>query len=128
VTQMLTADEMTSLNRALAKRTNGRVRVGPQAISVAQGIAVWNAVACFVPKPLVASLPRLRRQTSVHSNAVPVRDGDAFRRVIGAGAGVAALASRAVRRLAVTSKVVLLAARQMASVRRRRRSMMLPWR
>ena len=47
MSDLLSREEMTSLNRALARKTGGRLRVGPRPISVAQGIAVWNSVAAF---------------------------------------------------------------------------------
>jgi conjugal transfer pilus assembly protein TraV len=47
MSEVLSAEEMAALNRALARKTGGRLRVGPRPISVAQGIAVWNCVAAF---------------------------------------------------------------------------------
>ncbi|UVO53798.1 conjugal transfer protein [Sphingomonas sp. SUN039] len=48
MSDLLSRGEMASLNRALAKRTGGRVRVGPKPMTVAQGIAVWNGSGAFV--------------------------------------------------------------------------------
>ena len=92
MTVWLTSQEMASLNRALAKRTGARVRVGPAPISVAQGIALWSAAASFgeglVPSPLPASHGQPRK-----SRLASGRDGAPFRRVLGAGAVLAATAS-----------------------------------
>ena len=88
----LTSQEMASLNRALARRTGSRVRVGPAPISVAQGIALWNAAASFgeglVPSSLAASRGQPRK-----SRLASGEDGAPFRRVLGAGAVLAATAS-----------------------------------
>ena len=92
MTRWLTPQELASLNRALARRTGARVRVGPAPISVAQGIALWNAAALFseglVPSSLVASRGQPRK-----SRLASGRDGAPFRRVLGAGAVLAATAS-----------------------------------
>jgi conjugal transfer pilus assembly protein TraV len=87
VTRQLTTTEMGSLNGALAKRTKGRVRAGPGAISVQQGIALWNATSAFGADPA----------TRMHRNAV---SGDtalggrvAFRRVLNTTAVLAASVS-----------------------------------
>lgn len=92
MTVWLTSQEMASLNRALARRTGSRVRVGPTPISVAQGIALWNAVRSFgeglAPSSLAASRGQPRK-----SRLASGRDGAPFRRVLGAGAVLAATAS-----------------------------------
>ena len=92
MTRWLTSQEMASLNRALARRTGARVRVGPAPISVAQGIALWNAAASFgeglVPSSLAASRGQPRK-----SRLASGRDGAPFRRALGAGAVLAATAS-----------------------------------
>ena len=92
MTVWLTSQEMVSLNRALARCTGARVRVGPAPISVAQGIALWNAAASFgeglVPSPLAAS-----RGQPHKSRLASGRDGAPFRRVLGAVAVLAATAS-----------------------------------
>ena len=50
MSDLLSRDEMVALNRALARKTGGRLRVGPRAITVAQSIAVWNSVPAFSGK------------------------------------------------------------------------------
>jgi conjugal transfer pilus assembly protein TraV len=62
VTRQLLSHEMASLNRALVKRTKGRVSVGPASISVAEGIALWNATAVFAS--VASALPPLVRRRS----------------------------------------------------------------
>lgn len=95
MTILLTPQEMASLDRALVKRTGGRLRIGGQAMSVAQGIAIWNATASFESEParppsgIGALLPRSRDRDA------RVRDGVALRRALSAGAGLAAAASLA---------------------------------
>ena len=95
MTTLLTPQEMASLDRALAKRTGGSIRVGGQAMSVAQGIAIWNATACFEREParppsgIGALLPRSGDRDA------RVGDGAALRRALGVGAGLAAAASLA---------------------------------
>jgi conjugal transfer pilus assembly protein TraV len=91
----LTAGEMASLRRALAKRTGGSVSVGTAPITVAQGIAIWNAATSFEASTQVASsglmrLPRrrVRRHQGVH-------DAAGLHHVLKAGIGVAAVASLA---------------------------------
>ena len=92
MTVWLTPQEMASLNRALAKRTGARVRVGPAPISVAQGIALWNAAASFGEGLAAGLLPASRGQPR-KSRLASGRDGAPFRRVLGAGAVLAATAS-----------------------------------
>ena len=92
MTRWLTSQEMASLNRALARRTGVRVRVGPAPISVAQGIALWNAAASFGDGPVPSSLAASRGQPRL-SRLASGRDGVSFRRVLGAGAVLAATAS-----------------------------------
>jgi len=92
MTDLLNSHEMASLNRALARRTGDRVRVGPEPISVTQGIALWNAAAMFGEAPiagLLASAPRRRRK----ARPAIVRDSSGFRRMLGAGAALVATAS-----------------------------------
>ena len=56
MTRLLTKDELASLDRALDKRTGGRVRVGRKSMTRDQGIALWNATSEFVPvSPLCES-------------------------------------------------------------------------
>ena len=92
MTVLLTSQEMASLNRALARRTGARVRVGPAPISVAQGIALWNAAASFGDAPVAGSLPPARNQRRQPRPAL-VRNGAGFRRTLGAGVALAATAS-----------------------------------
>lgn len=92
MTDLLNSREMASLNRALARRTGDRVRVGPEPISVTQGIALWNAAAMFGEAPIAGSLasaPRRRRK----ARSAIVRDSSGFRRTLGAGAALVATAS-----------------------------------
>ena len=92
MTDLLNSHEMASLNRALARRTGDRVRVGPEPISVTQGIALWNAAAMFGEAPIAGSLasaPRRRRK----ARPAIVRDSSGFRRMLGAGAALVATAS-----------------------------------
>ena len=92
MTDLLNSHEMASLNRALARRTGDRVRVGPEPISVTQGIALWNAAAMFGEAPIAGSLasaPRRRRK----ARPAIVRDSSGFRRTLGAGAALVATAS-----------------------------------
>ena len=92
MTDLLNSREMASLNRALARRTGDRVRVGPEPISVTQGIALWNAAAMFGEAPIAGSLasaPRRRRK----ARPAIVRDSSGFRRTLGAGAALVATAS-----------------------------------
>jgi conjugal transfer pilus assembly protein TraV len=92
MTDLLNSHEMASLNRALARRTDARVRVGPEPISVTQGIALWNAAAMFGEAPVAGSLasaPRRRRK----ARPAIVRDSSGFRRMLGAGAALVATAS-----------------------------------
>ena len=92
MTVMLNPGEMASLNLALARRTGSRVRVGPEPISVVQGIALWNAAASFLEVPVAGSLPLARKQRA-QTRPAYVRDGAALRRMLGAGAVLAATAS-----------------------------------
>lgn len=92
MTDLLNSHEMASLNRALARRTGDRVRVGPEPISIAQGIALWNAAGSFAQNPATAALPERRSHRS-SSRSVMVRESAAFRRVLGTGAVLAATAS-----------------------------------
>ena len=92
MTILLTSREMASLNRALARRTGGRVRVGPAPISVAQGISLWNAAGSFGEGLAAGSLPASRGQPR-KSRLASGWDGASFRRVLGAGAVLAATAS-----------------------------------
>ena len=92
MTRCLTPQEMASLNRALAKRTGARVRVGPAPISVAQGIALWNAATSF-GEGLAPSLLAASREQPRKSRVAGGRNGAPFRRVLGAGAVLAATAS-----------------------------------
>ena len=92
MTDLLNSHEMALLNRALARRTGDRVRVGPEPISVTQGIALWNAAAMFGEAPIAGSLasaPRRRRK----ARPAIVRDSSGFRRTLGAGAALVATAS-----------------------------------
>ena len=91
MTIWLTSPEMASLNRALAKRTGGRVRVGPAPISVAQGIALWNAAETFEEMP--ASGSQFAARTGRKARAVFIGDRAVVRRVLGKGAVVVATAS-----------------------------------
>jgi conjugal transfer pilus assembly protein TraV len=90
VTRQLTTNEMASLNRALAKRTNGRVRVGPAAVSVAQGIALWNASAAFVTEPSCLPARGTRRARSTISDDTRFRGRPGVRRALNTGAVLAA--------------------------------------
>ena len=92
MTDLLNSHEMASLNRALARRTDARVRVGPEPISVAQGIALWNAAAAFGEVPAARTLPSARGQRRKPRAAI-VRDSAALRRVLGTGAVLVAAAS-----------------------------------
>ena len=92
MTDLLNSHEMASLNRALARRTDARVRVGPEPISVTQGIALWNATAAFGEVPAARSLPSARGQRRKPRAAI-VRDSAALRRVLGTGAVLVATAS-----------------------------------
>ena len=92
MTLLLNSHEMASLNRALARRTDARVRVGPEPISVAQGIALWNAAAAFGEVPAARTLPSARGQRRKPRAAI-VRDSAALRRVLGTGAVLVAAAS-----------------------------------
>lgn len=92
MTRWLTSQEMASLNRALARRTGARVRVGPAPTSVAQGIALWNAAASFGEGLVAGSLPASRGQPR-KSRLASGRDGAPFWQVLGAGAVLAATAS-----------------------------------
>jgi conjugal transfer pilus assembly protein TraV len=89
---LLTSGEMVSLNRALARRTGGRVRVGPEPIGLAQGIALWHAAASFGE---VAVSPGSQPLAPNRRKARPAlaRDGKGFRWMLGAGAVLAATAS-----------------------------------
>ncbi len=92
MTDLLNSHEMASLNRALTRRTGDRVRVGPEPISVTQGIALWNAAAMFGEAPIAGSLasaPKRRRK----ARPAIVRDNSGFRRMLGAGAALVATAS-----------------------------------
>jgi conjugal transfer pilus assembly protein TraV len=91
----LTTDEMASLRRALDKRTAGSVSVGTSRITVAQGIALWNATASFetISRPSVAELLRLPRRRA--RRELTVRDAAGLHQVLKAGMGVAAVASLA---------------------------------
>ena len=92
MTDLLNSREMASLNRALARRTGDRVRVGPERISVTQGIALWNAAAMFGEALIAGSLasaPRRRRK----ARPAIVRDSSGFRRTLCAGAALVATAS-----------------------------------
>jgi conjugal transfer pilus assembly protein TraV len=91
----LSAVEMASLRRALAKRTGGCVGVGRVPITVVQGIALWNAAASFESRAEgtdsnVLRLPRRRAR-----RAEAVGDSAGLHRVLIAGMGVAAVASLA---------------------------------
>jgi conjugal transfer pilus assembly protein TraV len=91
----LTPDEMTSLRRALDKRTGGCVKTGAKPITVTQGIALWNATACFEASEQL-SPPGIRRTPRRSARRdQPVRDAAALHQVLKAGVGVAALASLA---------------------------------
>lgn len=92
MTVWLTSQEMASLNRALARRTGSRVRVGPAPISVAQGISLWNAANSFGEGLAPSSLPAARGHSG-KSRFPSSRDGASFRRALGAGAVLAATAS-----------------------------------
>lgn len=92
MTDLLNSREMASLNRALARRTGDRVRVGPEPISVTQGIALWNAAAMFGEAPIAGSLASAPRRRRKARHAI-VRDSSGFRRTLGAGAALVATAS-----------------------------------
>ena len=92
MTDLLNSHEMASLNRALARRTGDRVRVGPEPISVAQGIVLWNAAAAF--EEATASGSRLAARTRQRqARPAIVRDSASIRRVFGGGAILVATAS-----------------------------------
>lgn len=89
---LLTAEEMTSLRRALAKRTGGRVSVGRRPITVKQGIALWHATESF----LKDYPSRSELKEAALSRQDPPHDGAALRRMIGtAGVTIAAVSSLA---------------------------------
>lgn len=87
---MLTRDEMASLDRALKRRTHGRIRVGSEPLSVAQAHALWFSTVAFVfedaPTPLARLLRRLSKDTRQ-------RDDHAMRLLLRGGAVLAATAS-----------------------------------
>jgi conjugal transfer pilus assembly protein TraV len=93
VTRQLLPHEMASLNRALVKRTKGYVSVGPASISVAEGIALWNATSVFASQP--SALPPLarRRSRARVSGDTVVRDRAGLRRTVSTGALLAVTAS-----------------------------------
>jgi conjugal transfer pilus assembly protein TraV len=77
MTRQLTPFELAALDRALAKRTAGRVRVGRKAMTRDQGIALWEASA-----PLARSIAGVTTPRDV--------DTTTHRHVIGAGTLLAA--------------------------------------
>jgi conjugal transfer pilus assembly protein TraV len=91
----LTAGEMASLRRALAKRTGGSVSVGTDPITVAQGIAIWNAAATFEVNAQTAFSGVVRRPRRRAQSHQGVRDAAGLHHVLKAGIGVAAVASLA---------------------------------
>lgn len=92
MTDLLSAIEMASLNRALSRRTGGRVRAGPQPISVAQGFSLWNAMAGFC-EPALAKLSQSGRSRHMIARPAPIRDNGGFRGALRSGAVLAATAS-----------------------------------
>jgi conjugal transfer pilus assembly protein TraV len=95
MTNMLTRKEMGSLNRALAKRTGGRISVGSKPISVSQGIDLWNATESFEAELSCDPMVNRSGQSGEALRLFSARDGVGFRRVLGTGAGLAAAASLA---------------------------------
>ncbi|MEO7223222.1 MAG: hypothetical protein ABIY37_12175, partial [Devosia sp.] len=93
MTGLLTSGEMASLDLALARRTGGRVRVGPEPISVVQGIALWQTVASFGEVACSASSQPLAPSRRRKARPALVRDSSRFRRTLGAGAALVATAS-----------------------------------
>lgn len=87
---MLTAKEMASLDRALRRRTHGRIRVGVEPLSVAQAQALWYSTASFVFEAPPTPLARLMRHFSLPTLR---RDDQAMRRLLTGSAVVAATAS-----------------------------------
>ncbi|MEH6758843.1 MAG: hypothetical protein V7676_15235 [Parasphingorhabdus sp.] len=95
MSNMLSRKEMRSLNRALAKRTGGRISVGSKPITVFQGIDLWNATESFEAE--LSCVPMVNRsgQSGEALQLFSAGDGAGFRRLLGRGAGIAAVASLA---------------------------------
>ena len=87
---MLTPAEMLSLDRALVRRTHGRVRVGSTPISVAQAHALWHSTISFVFERAPTPLGRLRHRLSAAKRR---REDHAMQRLLRGGAVIAASAS-----------------------------------
>lgn len=87
---MLTRAEMASLDRALARRTHGRVRVGSTPMTVAQAHALWYSTIGFVFEKPPTPLGRLRHRLSLNARR---RDDQAMRLLVRGGAIIFATAS-----------------------------------
>jgi len=95
MTDMLTRKEMISLNRALARRTGGRISVGFKPISVSQGIDLWNATESFESRSSEVSIVQDTGQLGETQHRFSKSEGSGFRRILGTGTSVVVAASLA---------------------------------
>lgn len=89
MTRFLSGNEQAALNRAIAKRTGRRVRVGRKPITRAEGIALWNAANAF-EAPLAATR---RPVAQMDAGAAPVRRAAAAATLLAATASLGACAT-----------------------------------
>ena len=89
MTRFLSGYEQAALDRAIAKRTGRRVRVGRAPLTRAEGVALWNAANAFQVPPAITRCPAAQ----MDAGAAPVRRAASAAALLAATASLGACAT-----------------------------------